>query len=104
MKQYPSVVLALVLGMLLSSAAFGGSKKKPSPPPQNQAPTITSVTPNSITVAEGKTAKTLLITQFTEINVNGLRATAADLKPGMTVSFVSSTDATKASRINAAGK
>jgi hypothetical protein len=104
MKQYRSVVLALLLGMVLSSAAFGGSKKKPSPPPQSQSPTITSVTANSITVIEGKMAKTLLITQFTEINVNGLRATAADLKRGMTVSFVISTDATKASRINATGK
>jgi hypothetical protein len=104
MKQYRSVILALLLGMLLSSAAFGGSKKKPSPPPQSQSPTITSVTANSITVMEGKMAKTLLITQFTEINVNGQRATVADLKPGMTVTFVISTDATKASRINATGK
>jgi hypothetical protein len=103
MKQYRSVILALLLGMLLSSAAFGGSKK-PSPPPQNPAPTITSVTANSVTVMEGKMARTLLITQFTEINVNGQRATAADLKPGMTVTFVISTDATKASRINATGK
>ena len=53
---------------------------------------------------EGKTAKTLMITQFTEINVNGQRATAADLKPGMTVTFAVSTDATKAARINATGK
>jgi hypothetical protein len=104
MKQCRLVVLALLLGMLLSSAAFGGSKKKPSPPPQNPAPTIASVTANSITVAEGKTTRTLLITQFTEITVNGLRAAVADLKPGMTVSFVISTDATKASRINATGR
>ncbi len=104
MKQYRSVVLALLLGMLLSSVALGGAKKKPAPPPQNPASTIASVTANSITVTEGKNAKALMITQFTEINVNGLRATVADLKPGMAVTFVISTDATKASRINATGK
>lgn len=90
--------------MLLSSVAFAGSKKKPTPPPQIPTTTIASVTPTSITIMEGKVAKTLLITQFTEINVNGLRATVADLKPGMALSFAVSTDATKASRINATGK
>jgi hypothetical protein len=104
MKHHRTVVFALLFGMLLSNAAFAGGKKKPSPPPQIQTPTIASVTPNSITVMEGKMAKTLLITQFTEINVNGQKATAADLKPGMTVSVAVSTDATKAARINATGK
>jgi hypothetical protein len=42
--------------------------------------------------------------QFTEINVNGRRATAAELKPGMTVTAVLGTDPTKASRINAMEK
>lgn len=104
MKHHRSVVFALLIGMLLSSVAFAGSKKKPTPPPQSQAPTIASVTANSITVMEGKMARTLLITQFTEIHVNGMKATAADLKPGMTVNIVISTDATKASRIDATGK
>lgn len=97
-------LVSALLGMFLSSVAFAGAKKKPTPPPQIQAPTIASVTPNSVTVMDGKTARTLMITQFTEINVNGQKATAADLKPGMTVSFVVSTDATKAARINATGK
>ena len=104
MKQYRSVVLALLLGLLLSSLAFGGARKKPSPPASIPVSTIASVTANSITVTEGKTAKTLMITQFTDINVNGVRATVADLKPGMAVTFAISTDATKASRINATGK
>jgi hypothetical protein len=104
MKHHRSVVFALLFGMFLSTAAFAGSKKKSTPPPQIPTTTIASVTANSITVMEGKTAKTLVITQFTEINVNGQRATAADLKPGMTVTFAVSTDATKASRINATGK
>jgi hypothetical protein len=95
--------LVILLGILTMSPAFGASKKKPSPTP-SQAPTIASVTANSITVTEPKVTKTLAITQFTEILVNGQRATAADLKPGMTVSITLGTDPTKASRINATGK
>jgi hypothetical protein len=56
------------------------------------------------TVAEGKNAKTLGITQFAEITVNGVKATAAELKPGMNVTITLRTDPTKASRINATGK
>ena len=43
------------------------------------------------------------MTQFTEINVNGLRATAADLKPGMAVNVTIGMDPSQASRINASG-
>jgi hypothetical protein len=67
-------------------------------------PTISSVTANSITVAEEKTTKTLGINQFTEITVNGQKATVAELKPGMTVTVSLGTDPTKAARINATGK
>jgi hypothetical protein len=99
------VVLPFVIlfGLLIADPAFGASKKKPSPTP-SQVPTIASVTANSITVTEAKTTKTLAITQFTEITVNGQRATAADLKPGMTVTIALGTDPAKASRINATGK
>ena len=96
-------VMAILLGLLMANPAFAASKKKP-PPTPSQAPTISSVTATSITITEGKTAKTLTITQFTEITVNGVRATAADLKPGMNVSVTLGTDATKANRINATGK
>ncbi|HEX8899533.1 MAG TPA: hypothetical protein VF751_12605, partial [Chthoniobacterales bacterium] len=81
---------------------FAGSKKKP--PPPITAPTITAVAANSITVNEATTTRTLTINQFTEINVNGRRATAAELKPGMTVNVTLGTDPSKASRINATGK
>ena len=101
MKRRRFVVCALLLGLLLSGAAVAGSKKKPTP---SQAPTIGSVAPNSITITEGKSVRTLTITQFTEITVNGLKATAAELKPGMSVNVTLGTDATKASRINATGK
>jgi len=101
MKGCRSVVYALLLGLVLSNAAIAGSKKKQAPP---QVPTIASVTPNSVTIVEGKRARMLTITQFTEITVNGIRATAAELKAGMSVSVTLGTDATKASRINATGK
>jgi hypothetical protein len=95
-------VLAVVLGMLILNPAFGASKKKPPPPPQGAV--ISSVTANSITVTEEKTSKTVAITQFTEITVNGQRATAGDLKTGMHVTLALGTDPTKASRIIATGK
>jgi hypothetical protein len=95
--------IAALLGLLTVSPVFGASKKKPSPPPLIKVPTISAVTANSITVTDAKVTKTLTITQFTEIIVNGQRATAAELKPGMTVSFTLGTDPTKASRINATG-
>jgi hypothetical protein len=96
-------VLAVLFGLLTVSPVAGASKKK-TPPPLIKSPTITSVTATSITIAEEKIAKTLTINQFTEINVNGVKATAADLKPGMTVTVTLGTDPTKASRINASGK
>ena len=97
------LILFLLLGLLTTGPAFGASKKKEAPP-LIKAPTISAVTATSITVTEEKVTKTLIINQFTEITVNGQRATIADLKPGMTVSITLGTDPTKASRINATGK
>jgi hypothetical protein len=92
-----------LIALLAAGPAFGASKKK-TPPPVIQTPVISSVTATSITITEGKTAKTLTITQFTEITVNGIRATATELKPGMNVTVTLGTDPTKAGRINATGK
>jgi hypothetical protein len=105
MKMFRFVVATIVLLLAVSAAdlVVAASKKKPSPTP-SQVPTIASVTADSITVTEAKGAKTLTITQFTEITVNGQRGTAADLKPGMTVTITLGTDPSKASRINATGK
>jgi len=72
-------------------------------PGQYQAPVISSVMGNTITVSEEKMARTFVITQFTEINVNGQRGAFADLKPGMTVSVTIGVDPTRASRVNATG-
>ena len=96
-------LVAALLGVVAIAPASGASKKKPSPTPQ-QGPVISSVSANSITVTEAKVVKTLTITQFTEITVNGQKATIAELKPGMTVSVTLGTDPTRASRVNATGK
>jgi hypothetical protein len=104
LKTQRLLVFVALLGMLATSPAFGSSKRKALPLPRTQFPSIASVTPISITISEAKATKTYTITQFTEINVNGVKATAAELKPGMTVSIVISTDSTKVSRINATGK
>jgi hypothetical protein len=96
--------LLFLIGFLAVDPVFGASKKKASPPPVIKAPTIASVTATSITVAEEKATKTLAINQFTVITLNGQRATAADLKPGMTVDIGLGTDPKIASRINATGK
>lgn len=103
MKRLSFFVLALAAFALITSGeAFGASKKKKEAPVP-KAPVIASVTPTAITVTEDKGTKTYTITQFTEINVNGQRATIADLKPGMGVTVTLGTDASKASRINASG-
>jgi hypothetical protein len=103
MTKFRSLVVAVILGTFVYNSAFGVSRKKATPA-LVQTPVIWSVTATSITISEGKTAKTLGISQFREITVNGLKATAAELKPGMNVSVTLGTDPTKAGRINAMGK
>ena len=103
MKKSRLFLATIICGLLALDPAFGASKKKKEPPVV-QGPTIASVTATSITVAEAKTTKTLGINQFTEIMVNGQKATAAELKPGMTVQVTLGTDPSKASRILATGK
>jgi hypothetical protein len=98
-----SIVISVLLVALATPAFAGSKKKKATPGTQYHPPVISSVTGNAITVSEEKTTRTFIITQFTEINVNGQRAAIADLKPGMTVSVTIGVDPTRASRINATG-
>jgi hypothetical protein len=98
------VIVTVLLGIIVTNPAFGGGKKKATPPPLSRSPVIASVNANTVTVTEEKATKTLTISQFTEISVNGQRATIADLKPGMLVSVTLGTDPSHASRINATGK
>ena len=97
------IVMTVVCALLACSLAepgFARAKKK-SPPPLPEQPTITAVGNNSITITDNKTAKTLTVTQFTEITVNGQKGTLAELKPGMVVSVVLGSSPTQASRITA---
>ena len=97
-------VVAILLAALATAPAFaGGKKRKSSPAPRYQAPFISSVTGNTITVTQEKVTRAFTITQFTEIRVNGQRATIADLKPGMTVSVTIGMDPSQASRVSATG-
>jgi len=98
-----AVISALLIVVTASPAFAGSKKKKATPAAAYHPPVISSVTGNAITVSEEKTTRTFIITQFTEINVNGQRATIADLRPGMTVSITIGVDPTRASRINATG-
>ena len=100
---FPSLVaVCTVIAMGTATPAFGGSKKKKATPAYHP-PVISSVTGNTITVSEEKTTRTFIITQFTEINVNGQRATIVDLKPGMTASVTIGMDPARASRVVATG-
>jgi hypothetical protein len=104
MKRALLVTVAVCLLALAATSALAGSKKKKaSPPPKYQPPVISSVTANTVTVTEEKTTKAFTITQFTEITLNGQRASIADLKPGMTVNITIGMDPSQASRINASG-
>lgn len=98
-KHFSGIGLALSVFAIVSLApasAEGKAKKKPTPAPHQTV--ITSVTASSVTVKEDTTTKTLAISAVTDITVNGQKATAADLKPGMIVSLTL-TDPTRASRI-----
>ena len=98
------VAVCTTLAVITATPAFGGSKKKKATPaPKSHPPIISSVTGNAITVSEEKTTRTFIVSQFTEINVNGQRATIVDLKPGMTVSVTIGMDPTRASRVVATG-
>lgn len=107
MKKSSYIFFLLISASLIFTAAtpaFAGSrKKKATPAPEHHPPVISSVTGNAITVSEEKTTRMFIITQFTEINVNGQKGTIADLKPGMSVSVTIGTDSTRASRIVATG-
>jgi hypothetical protein len=97
------VVSVLLAGITITPAFSKGRKKKVTPAPEYHQPVISGVTGNAITVSDQKTTRTFTITPFTEINVNGQRATIVDLKPGMTVNVTIGMDPSYASRIVATG-
>ena len=99
------LAVSAVLALAQASPAFGAGRKKATKatPPHHKEPVIASMGANSITVDEEKRTRTFMISQFTEISVNGQKATVSDLKPGMRVSVTIGMDPTHASRITAAG-
>lgn len=98
------VVLTLLIATVNPAVGFDKKKKKKATPPEIHETVISSVTPTVITITENKATKTFTITQFTEINMNGQKASVTDLKPGMTVSVTMGTDPSRASRISATSK
>src|SRR6266508_743443 len=79
MRKRLLVAVWILLVTVPFAPAFGkGRKKKPTPVPAYHQPAISSVTGNAITVSDQNTTRTLTITQFTEITVNGQRASIAD--------------------------
>jgi FlaG/FlaF family flagellin (archaellin) len=96
------VAVWILLAAMAIAPVFGkGSKKKSTSAPQQ--PVISSVTGNAITVTQQKTARTFMVTQFTEITLNGQRASIAELKPGMAVSVTIGVDPSQAARVIATG-
>lgn len=65
---------------------------------------ISTVSPGTLTLPETKVTKAITLGPGTEISVNGQKATAAELKPGMTAKITWEPDSSKASRIDATGK
>lgn len=88
--------------LVMPASGFAGSKKaKATPAPVPAEPVIANVSPDAVTVSDDKGSKTYVVTQFTEVTVNGQRATVAELKPGMKAKVVIGTDAAHAARIAA---
>lgn len=99
MRTVLTVVFALVFA--IGSVHAGGRKPAAKPKPTPSKTTVTDVTPTGITISDDKGSKKLNVTPFTEIIVNGQKATLADVKAGMVVD-VALRDPTTASRITAA--
>ncbi len=91
---------AIILIFSAAPAFSGGPKKKATPIPVINT-TISSVSADSISISQGNVSKTFTITRFTEITSGGQKVTAADLRPGMTVSVTMGTDPKVAGRIAA---
>ncbi|MFL6584017.1 MAG: hypothetical protein ACJ8KU_05825 [Chthoniobacterales bacterium] len=86
-------------------AVAGGRKKAKSTSAPQQPPAIIALGPSSITVDEGRgVIRTFTVTSFTEITLNGQRASLPDLKAGMTVDVSMGPDPLQARRITATGK
>ena len=109
-----SFCLVAVLALTTVAVEAASRKSAATPTPTHQAIIISEVTPNSITVETqtvadkggkvlDKTSRTYVVTRFTEITVNGQRATIGQLKPKMKVNVTIGSDPAQAARIVANG-
>ena len=95
------MLLAVIMLALLGAPAEAGGRKAAVKPKATPAKTtVTNVTPTRLTITDDRGSKALNVTPFTEITVNGQKATLADVKSGMVVD-VALRDPTTASRISA---
>lgn len=94
------VIFTLAFAMTIP-ASGAGKKKKAGPEAKSHETLISNVSANAITVTDDTSARTFMITQFTDIHVNGQKAGIADLKPRMKVTVTIGLDPSRASRINA---
>ena len=95
--------LALLLSLLVAFPAVAADKKKKKKEPEPTVNVITGVTANTVDLAIGTVTRSLKVTQFTEIRVNGSKGTLTDLRPGMTVTDLALADPSTASRLNVSG-
>ena len=97
-----SVVVCTVISLSMVIPGMAKPRKKATPPPVHET-VISSVSGNTITITDEKTAKTVTVTPFTEVVINGQKSTVNDLRPGMVVSLTLSSP-TQASRIVATSR
>jgi hypothetical protein len=80
-------LVMLVFTVVDAPNAFSGPRRPRDPPARRHETLISHVSPTSITIQEDSGPKTFGITNFTEVVIDGQRATVADLRPGMRVSI-----------------
>lgn len=100
--RFLTVAACALISVSLVTPCVAKPRKKATPPPVHET-VISSVSGNTVTITDEKTAKTVTVTPFTEVIINGQKSTLNDLKPGMVVSLTLSS-ATQASRITATSK
>jgi hypothetical protein len=97
-------IVVTAVALLLAAPAHSADKKKARKPPEPVTSSISAISGNTVDITTGSTTKSLKVTQFTEVRLNGQKGSAADLKPGMVVTeVVLGADPSVASRINASG-
>ena len=97
-------IAVTVVALSVAAPAHAADKKKAKKPAEPTTSSISAINGNTVDITTGTTTKSLKVTQFTEVRLNGQKGSAADLKPGMVVTeIVLGADPSVASRINASG-